>query len=82
VGYRAPVGGSPAEVAEFPHIVRKTAKDFFFLGFTYFFLEAALGWIQDDNTTLWDCGGILITEVFVLTAGHCTYSKRFEYFFY
>jgi secreted trypsin-like serine protease len=33
---------------------------------------AAIGWTESDGTISWNCGGSLVTETFILTAGHCT----------
>ncbi|CAO1433333.1 unnamed protein product [Diamesa serratosioi] len=32
----------------------------------------AVGWTQEDNSVEYNCGGSIITEFFIVTAGHCT----------
>ena len=32
----------------------------------------AVGWTQDDNSVEYNCGGSIITELFIVTAAHCS----------
>ncbi|CAK1598021.1 unnamed protein product [Parnassius mnemosyne] len=39
-------------------------------------LHALLGFGSDVNALQWQCSGSIISERFILTAGHCTYTRE------
>lgn len=73
------VGGVKAKEKEFPHMVREGEADeeeYDLKNFQKsFLLQVAIGYGEDTATAKWMCGGSLISEIYVLSAAHCSKSK-------
>lgn len=71
------LGGESAKPREFPwmvfHLIYLYKKCLSF-GFKPIFLcnpKAALGYLNENYKVSFDCAGVVISEIFIMTAAHC-----------